>query len=270
MRAEIRRLGPWHHDVEVVPGIRTGEVTKGIVYPPSFGRVSVIQPELWMSDLVKDVFPQGLEGRSILDCACNGGGYLFEAARRGMDRGFGFDVRDHWINQARFLAQHAPDANLQFATADVNTLPELKLDSFDITLFMGLFYHLPDPMTSLRIAADRTTELLVLNTAIRPGGGDALALKPESTTNVMSGVHRLAWVPTSDAVLREILGWCGFPHTRVTRYEQRKSGLSDRVEIFAAREASTFAHFDTRRQEVRVAPRSGRLARAWRRVLRRA
>lgn len=238
LRAEIERLGPWHHDVEVAPGVRTGDVASSGPDSPS-----VIQPEHSMALLVQDAFPGGLNGRSMLDCACNAGGYLFAAASRGAGRCFGFDVRDHWIAQARFLARHLPSDGLEFTTMDLAALPSLGLEPFDITLFMGIFYHLPDPVAGLRIAADHTRELLVLNTSLGAGGGDSLVLSLESDTHVMSGVHRLAWLPTSQRVLREILAWCGFPYTRL-RFARRGGGHHGRVEILAARQESTFVHYD--------------------------
>ncbi|MBV9774686.1 MAG: hypothetical protein JO040_12090 [Gemmatimonadetes bacterium] len=68
-------------------------------------------------------------------------------------------------------------------------------------------------------------------------------LSLESDTAVMSGVHRLAWLPTSEQVLREILAWCGFPYTRL-RFASRNGGHRSRVELLAARKESTFAHYD--------------------------
>lgn len=258
LRAEIERLGPWHHDVEVVPGVWTGIHTSGP------GAPSVIRPDLAMAALVQGVFPEGLNGRSMLDCACNGGGYLFAAARHGAGRCFGFDVRDHWIDQAQFLARHVPSDGLEFATMDLAALPSLGLEPFDVTLFMGIFYHLPDPVAGLRIAADHTRELLVLNTALGSGEGNSLVLNLESDTEVMSGVHRLAWLPTDERVLREILAWCGFPHTRL-HFTRRNRGYWPRVELLAARKESTFAHYD-------AAHPPAATSRSWwiRRLLRRA
>src|SRR6266496_814151 len=168
---KIFLLGPWHHDVEVAPGVRTGEPAP-FAYPPEFGATSVIRPDLVLTWLVQEIYSEGLAGRSFLDCACNAGGYLFAAARLGAGRCFGFDVRDHWISQARFLAEQLPSKNIEFATLDLASLPDRRLGTFDVTLFNGIFYHLPDPIAGLRIAADHTRELLVVNTATLPGAGD--------------------------------------------------------------------------------------------------
>jgi SAM-dependent methyltransferase len=244
LTAEIIRLGPWHHDVEVAPGLRTGEITRSAAYASALGVPSVIHPESLFTRLAGELFPNGLAGRSILDCACNAGGYLFAAKRLGAGRCFGFDVRDHWIRQARFLAGHLPSSDLEFDTRDLDTLPALRLEPFDITLFMGIFYHLPDPIAGLRIAADLTKELLVVNTAFRPSKKDALILNQESMTEVMSGVHGLAWWPSGEGVMRQLLAWCGFPHTRL-QFTRRVTSNHHRMEILAARNENTFAHYDT-------------------------
>jgi tRNA (mo5U34)-methyltransferase len=249
LRAEIRRLGPWHQDLEIAPGIRTGEHARGDDPDPlRVGSPGTLEPGRVLGILMRDVFPNGFEGRSVLDCGCNAGGYLFEAKRLGAGRCFGFDAREHWLDQARFLARHLPSENVEFDQLDLLALRERSLERnlepFDVTLFFGLFYHLPDPVAGLRIAADLTRELLVLNTAADPKlTGDALKLKLESDTALMSGVHRLAWMPTSPRVLEEILRWCGFPHTRVHFIHRHKK--YPRIQVLGAREARTFAHYDT-------------------------
>jgi tRNA (mo5U34)-methyltransferase len=245
LRAEIRRLGPWHQDLEIAPGIRTAErAPDDDPDPLGVGSPGILEPGRVLDILMRDVFPNGFEGRSVLDCGCNAGGYLFEAKRLGAGRCFGFDAREHWLNQARFLARHLPGENVTFDQLDLLELRDRKLEPFDVTLFFGLFYHLPDPVAGLRIAADLTRELLVLNTAAHPSlTGDALMLSLESETLLMSGVHRLAWLPTSGRVLEEILHWCGFPHTRV--HYVRAAPRFPRIQVLAARDAGMFAHYDT-------------------------
>ncbi|HYK04892.1 MAG TPA: methyltransferase domain-containing protein [Thermoanaerobaculia bacterium] len=264
LRAEIRRLGPWHQDLEIAPGIRTSERAPGDDPDPlHIGNPGMLQPGYVLDILMRDVFPNGFEGRSLLDCGCNAGGYLFEAKRLGAGRCFGFDVREHWLNQARFVGRHRPGNDVEFAQLDLLALRERKLEPFDVTLFFGLFYHLPDPVAGLRIAADLTRELLVLNTAADPKlTGHALTLSVESDTALMSGVHRLAWLPTSARVLEEILRWCGFPHTRV--HYVRSAPRFPRIQVLAARDARTFAHYDTIHP-----PQPPRRRPLWKRVARR-
>lgn len=264
LRNRIAGLGPWHHDVEVAPGVNTGGPAPTGSYPPELGAPSLIRPGDVLAKLVEEVFPEGLAGRSMLDCACNAGGYLFAAATLGAGRCFGFDARRHWIDQARFLAEYLPGENIEFATLELASLPEFGLEPFDVTLFNGIFYHLPDPVAGLRIAADHTRELIVVNTATLPGGGDSLVLSHESATEVMSGVHGLAWLPTNDRVLRAILRWCGFEHTRL-RYEGPAAGNRRRIELLAARDEGTFAHYDDLRARQKAPRRSGWVRRLLRR-----
>ena len=265
LRDEIARLGPWHHDVEIAPGVRTGARA-----PEESGRAApvIMSPSDHLGDVVGEVFPGGLEGRSVLDCACNAGGYLFAAAQMGAGAGFGFDAREHWIRQARFLAQHLPSRDLEFEVLELQGLPALGLDQFDVTLFKGIFYHLPDPVQGLRLAAEHTRELLLVNTAFRPARGDALVLKMESDVEVMSGVDGLAWIPTGPSVLVRILGWCGFAHTRVRYIIDRapRAGRGEsRLELLAAREPGTFAEYD-RHDRGRPRQSGRRLLRAGRRA----
>jgi tRNA (mo5U34)-methyltransferase len=268
LRAEIRRLVPWHHDLEIAPGVRTGERAADDDRDPlGVASSGLLRPDEVLGPLLRDIFPNGLEGRSMLDCGCNAGGYLFAAKRMGAGQCFGFDVREHWLNQARFLARHLPGEDVEFAQLDLLALRdrarERNLEPFDVTLFFGLFYHLPDPVAGVRIAADLTRELLILNTDADPKlTGDALTLNLESDTALMSGVHRLAWLPTGPRVLEEILHWCGFPHTRV--HYVRQGPRFPRIQVLAARDARTFAHYDGIHP-----PRPRRATPLWKRAARR-
>ena len=44
--------------------------------------------------------------------------------------------------------------DIDFEVPRLYDLPERELEPFDITLFNGIFYHLPEPVGGLRIAAD--------------------------------------------------------------------------------------------------------------------
>ena len=215
---EIVRLGPWHLDVEVAPGVSTRAwVDAGGEQEWQEGDSHFESPGSGFRDLLSELYPGGLDGRAVLDCACNCGGYLFWARESGAGRCFGFDVREHWIRQARFLRDHrAGTGDMEFEVLDLYDLPGRRLEPFDITVFKGIFYHLPEPIGGLRIAADLTRELLFLDTATasdREDGG--MVADFESTELLMSGVHGLGWRPTGPAVLEGILGHLGFTETQV-------------------------------------------------------
>ncbi len=217
-----------------MPGVTTA-VSREVEYPDEFGEVALWDYRPEFQALLRSLYPT-LEGRSFLDCACNCGGYLFWAKELGAARSFGFDVREHWIRQARFLAEHRAE-EVEAVVCDLYDVPGLGLAPFDVVQFKGLFYHLPDPVTGLRIAADLTRELLILNTATLAGEEGSLVLADEGT-ELMSGVYELCWYPTGPAVLDRILRWMGFVETTVNwEAEGRIEMLASKVEGLLARRA---------------------------------
>jgi SAM-dependent methyltransferase len=240
LEQEIWELAPWHLDVEVAPGISTAVAEKAGQdgHDPRIGRVAFQRPREGFRRKLLELYPDGLEGRSVLDCGCNCGAYLFWAKELGAGRCLGFDVREHWIRQGRFLRRHREDAaDVQLEVLDLYDLPSLELDPFDVTLFNGVFYHLPDPVHGLKLVADLTKELIFVDTLVKADQPDGfLAVGSESTEQLMSGVHGLMWSPTGPDVMTRVLRWCGFPETRVTFW--RKQAVRDgwgRLEIAAAR-----------------------------------
>lgn len=166
LKQEVIRLGPWHHEVQITPEISTSaflEAPKGTYSSnPSF-----INPRDHLANITSKIYPEGLGERTFLDCACNCGGYSFAAKDLGASECFGFDARKHWIDQARFLAENRAwsTEGMRFEERDLYDLPNLGLAPFDITLFKGIFYHLPDPIRGLKLAADLTREVIIVNTA---------------------------------------------------------------------------------------------------------
>jgi len=243
LRSEIVRLGPWHLDVCVTPEISTRVAleAKDVHYPSSFGDVKFHNPSTFFTRLLNSLFPTGLAGRSVLDCGCNCGGWLFCAKDQGAGECLGFDARDHWIDQARFLVANRtlPSDRMSFEVCDLYSLPSRRLQPFDMTIFHGIFYHLPDPVRGLKIVADLTKELLFINTATREGLPDGmLVCASEDRQELMSGVHGLCWFPTGPGVMTDILRWLGFPCVRLIFWSHvapHQPANMGRMQLVAAR-----------------------------------
>lgn len=257
---EILKLGPWHLDVEVVPGLTTRAwVDAGGEEQFDLGDSHFESPGNGFKDLLSELYPGGLDGRAVLDCACNCGGYLFWARECGAGRCFGFDVREHWIRQARFLREHRTGGDdIEFEVRDLYDVPQLQLQPFDITVFKGIFYHLPEPVGGLRLAADLTRELLVLDTATCTDREDgAMVAEFESRDLLMSGVHGLAWRPTGPQVLEGILEFLGFEATQVITWIPETAPGWGRVTMLAARDPALLAPIAERLAAEQATARAG-------------
>jgi tRNA (mo5U34)-methyltransferase len=253
LRAAVASLAPWHINVEIADGVSTAAALDPSLSPNTIEhRVSFIDPRAGWFALLGALYPEGLQGRTTLDCACNCGAYTFWLKELGSGGGLAFDVRERWIEQARFLSAHrtAPADGLRFEVCELGALPQLTGETFDISIFKGIFYHLPDPIHALGVVAERTRELMILNTSVRMGLPDGMLVSaPESVVDPMSGAHGLSWFPTGPRVLAEMLESHGFGAWRCTMFSDHDEVVGElgRVELLAARSEQTFAAFDDRR-----------------------
>jgi 2-polyprenyl-3-methyl-5-hydroxy-6-metoxy-1,4-benzoquinol methylase len=248
LRSEIIRLAPWHLKVELTPNLDTGVFRDAELAPEQAIDAFFIDARVPWHRLMSQLYPSGLEGKTFLDCACNCGGYSFWMRELGADGGLAFDVRERWIEQARFLQANRLGVSdgIRFEVADVYDLPRITDDQYDIAIFKGILYHLPDPIHGLRLVADRTRELLVVNTAARSDLPDGLlAIGQESTEHPMSGIHGTSWYPTGPIVISKMLASMGFTESRCTYWRKHEPGTPHgRLEVLAARDPATFQQFD--------------------------
>lgn len=248
---QIEEMGPWHHDIQLFDDFSTGQVFSpdGRLGRADNEGVSLISPRVYFLRCLDQLYPDGMSDKRFIDCACNGGGYCFWASERDISQAVGFDVREHWINQARFVQQHRtvfPTDRIEFHVMDLYDVPKKNFESFDLTYFSGLFYHLPDPINGLKIAADLTSDVIILNTAMAPNKENprGMSLGHESTTKLMSGVHTLKWFANGKETLRDILRWLGFKEMKVRREVELEGGKLSRIEIIAARKENRLENVD--------------------------
>jgi tRNA (mo5U34)-methyltransferase len=134
---------PWHHDFEIVPGVRT----RGAYNPlPMWNELQL---------------PEDLHGTSLADVGASNGYFSFEARRRGA-RVAAFDYR-HKDNSGFGLAQHINGLDdIEHHQVNVLDIRPERYGQYDIVLALGLFYHTSDPYMALANCAALSRKRLLV------------------------------------------------------------------------------------------------------------
>jgi len=248
----LKDLAPWHHAIDL-PG---GQTTTDGNAADSTRFITAINPRQMEPTLSRLFDGGGLAGRSFLDVGCNAGGYSFLAHEMGASHAVGFDARPHWIDQARFVRSmlDIDEEQVRFETMHMDAVADLG-QRFDVTLFKGVFYHLPNPIRAVELLASVTEHVMLIDTATSVDApDDTLTIKFESADHLMSGVDGLSWYPGGPSVVAKIASAYGFSHHHVlynrvgqaadTRDVARSS--IGRCGVLVAREASTLRQFTSR------------------------
>ena len=237
----LQQLKPWRMPIQITSQINTGDFLElGISGQYSDGKA---QPDhrKRFHRLLNRLYPDGLQTKRLLDCGCGAGGFCFWARELKVELAFGFDVREHWIKQARFIRFNRTigvKKRLRFEVLNLYDLPNEDLFPFDIVLFKGLFFNLPDPIAGLKIAADRCRDVLVFSTKCIWGQPDGSLTSLACQNHPLhGGTTELNWYPTGPRVCAEIIRSLGFEHIVLKQHKQA-TGAPDRgrIEIIASRE----------------------------------
>jgi tRNA (mo5U34)-methyltransferase len=152
----VSTLTPWFHNLHLPDGTQTAPHHPLGDFP------------LFKWKRLSPFLPQDLAGARALDIGCNAGFYSIELARRGA-KVLGIDVNSHYLTQARW-------ASTQFGVEDRIELRQMQVydlahceETFDIVLFMGVFYHLRYPMLGLDIVTQKVRSLMIFQTLTMPG-----------------------------------------------------------------------------------------------------
>lgn len=245
---QLQSLAPWHFDIPVGQGLRTIHGNQETYDDPDKVGVGTIRTDS-IKTLLNNMYPEGMADRSFLDAGCNGGAYCFLAKELGASHVVGFDVREHWIKQAQFLTSvlKTDVSNMEFHVKHLHEF-EAPEKHFDVTLFKGVFYHLPNPISAVEKLCSVTKEAIIIDTASVQGiPPNCMSTVYENATQFMSGVDRLAWVPGGPQAVADILRWLEFPEIRIDMEEKSWPGGQanwGRFRVIAARDASAFEKYD--------------------------
>jgi tRNA (mo5U34)-methyltransferase len=146
----------WYHTIDLGDGVVTPGVDECV---ERLGRIGL---------------PESLAGRSVLDVGAWDGFFSFEAERRGAERVVAADYYS-WHGQgwgtgqgkAGFeLARMARRSGVIDVDLDVLDLSPERIGTFDLVLFLGVLYHVPNPLLALERVASVTRDMLILETVV--------------------------------------------------------------------------------------------------------
>jgi len=153
---EVAQLAPWFHNLHLPDGSQTAPNHPLGDFPAFKWR------EIGAS------LPEDLNGWSVLDIGCNAGFYSIELAKRGAHV-TGIDCDQHFLTQARWAAeQFGLSHQIEFHRAQVYDLARWDR-TFDLVLFLGVFYHLRYPLLGLDIVAEKVGRQLLFQALMLKG-----------------------------------------------------------------------------------------------------
>jgi tRNA (mo5U34)-methyltransferase len=199
LRARAKQLASiyWHHSIRLFPDL----LTKG-------GK----SESLLEAERAAILGPLDLSGREVLDIGSWNGYFAFEAKRAGAARVIASDSLCWSLPMFRGretfdLARECLGLDIETKTIDPTELPG-DIAPVDVVLFLGVFYHMHDPIAVLKATAALAREALVIEThqdlldLARPG----MAFYPRAT---LYGDESNWWGPNPECMfeLLESIGW---------------------------------------------------------------
>jgi tRNA (mo5U34)-methyltransferase len=226
VRARIAAVPKWYHPIEV----RAGIVTPGANDAPAVLRALAL--------------PDDCRGLRVLDLGTRDGFFAFELERRGAEV-----VAIDYVaaTESGFaLAAELLGSRVTYLQRNLYELDAAELGTFDIVLFLGLLYHLPDPLGALRVVRNLTRQRMLLETLVLDFGGemDELPMMRFFAGSSWAGDPTNYWGPNVRCV-EDMLGETEFAARRVIRIGDR--GIFD-CEAIASPAAAYYMQIATGRR----------------------
>ena len=189
----IASIPHWHHTFEIVPGV----VTPG-TYNPTF-----MLEKLRLED--------DLSGQRVLDVGTSDGFFALNMRRRGAEV-VAVDYRPKSLHGFGVM-ERLSGLDFDYRQANLYSIDPETWGTFDIVIFLGVLYHLPDMLRALNILRSVCSGRLFLEThcaaGFSPGVSAARYYRGSSLNNDLTNF----WSPNPEC-LRDMLYDAGFDLVR--------------------------------------------------------
>jgi len=129
---EISKVKSWYHQIELAPGIITPGVNNS-------------------TEVLKLLnLPINCRGLRVLDLGTRDGYFAFELEKRGAQV-IAVDYLPKETTGFTVAQKILGNKNVNYKQDNLYNITQKNYGTFDIVLFLGLLYHLPDPIRALKI-----------------------------------------------------------------------------------------------------------------------
>ncbi len=170
-------------------------------------------------------FPERFDGKSVLDIGAWDGFFSFEAEKRGAKQVLAVDSYSWsgkgWGTKSGFeLAQSILNSNVEDREIEVYDLSPEKIGVFDIVFFLGVFYHLRNPLRALECVSRVTKEMLILEAFVDElkNSRPAMAYYPGTDDNP----DPTSWWGPNVKCVEAMLKTVGFKKTQVVSLKKHR------------------------------------------------
>jgi len=143
-----------------------------------------------------------LEGKRVLDVACNSGFWSIQCALLGAKEVVGFDARQELIDQANLIKRIVGVRNVDYRLLNFwEMTPGALGGTFDVVLTLGILYHLPKPVEALEWTKAMSRDHVLLDTSVFAAKAPLIFLKWEEPYDILSAVAAgVSMVPSRRSV----------------------------------------------------------------------
>jgi hypothetical protein len=156
------RARDWFYEFDLPDGTRTRSHL-----PPGVEKIHTTRLQLMEAALDASV-GRDCSKLTAVDLACHQGWFSMHLAKRGFREIVGVDGRDEHLADAKLMADLNGVRGFRTLKLDLEEARAADIGTYDVTLMLGLLYHLENPVRALRLARAVTRRTLIIESQVVP------------------------------------------------------------------------------------------------------